>query len=86
MTIHSRPLEGSSRVAVKVRDSTGTDIDSIASELLIEKYGKTLLDRPEYSIKSLSSPSVYSWAYAIQNKKTDSPMTAELDFDGSSNL
>lgn len=52
----------------------------------MEKYGKTLLDREEYSIKSLSSPSVYSWTYAIENKKTDSPMTAELDFNGSSNL
>jgi len=71
MTIHSRPLEGSSKIEVKVRDSTGTDIDATASELLVEKYGKTLLDRPNYSIKSLSSPGIFSWTYAICNKEQE---------------
>jgi hypothetical protein len=42
ITFHSKPLEGTEKVEVKIRDAVGTDIDNTTNRLILESYGKDL--------------------------------------------
>ena len=42
ITVHSKPLEGSEQVEVKIRDAIGTDVDNTTNRLILEQYGKDI--------------------------------------------
>lgn len=42
ITFHSKPIEGTEPIEVKIRDAIGTDIDNISNRLVLEQYGKDI--------------------------------------------
>ena len=56
LSVHSKPLEGSTRVKVLVRESDLTNIDQTASQLIIDAYGEPILSKSSYSILTHHSP------------------------------
>ena len=85
--MHSKPLEGSTRVKVLVRESDETNIDATATQLVLQKYGEPILQKNSYSILSYHSPLNHSWTYGMQNNlKTGESIDGKLSFNGSKNL
>ena len=56
LSVHSKPLEGSARVKVLVRESDRTNIDQTASQLILETFGEAILKKSSYSILVHYSP------------------------------
>ena len=88
LSVHSKPLEGSSRVKVLVRESDLTNIDTTATQLILEKYGEPILRSESYSILAHHSPLNQSWSYAMGNHlvQTGESIEGKLVFEGSRNL
>lgn len=85
--MHSKPLEGSTRVKVLVRESDMTNIDTTATQLILQKYGEPILRKSSYSIIVQNSPLNQSWTYGIINHlATGELIEGKLSFDGSKNL
>lgn len=42
ITFHSKTISGSGQMEVKIRDAIGTDIDNVATKLILQNYGKDI--------------------------------------------
>jgi hypothetical protein len=56
ITFHSKSLDGAEPVEVKIRDAIGTDIDNIASQMILKEFGKDVKRCDGYRIVEYFSP------------------------------
>lgn len=56
ISFHSKSLEGTAQVEVKIRNAVGTDIDNIASQLILKTLGKDVERGDGYRIVEYFSP------------------------------
>lgn len=56
VTFHSKTIQGDGQMEVKIRDAIGTDIDNIASKLILTEHGRDVERGEGYRIVQFESP------------------------------
>lgn len=85
ITIHSKPLEGTDKVEVKIRDAIGTDVDNTTNRLILEQYGKDIERGDGFRIIEKENDQAYSWSLGVSNE-SDHPIVIKLDMRESENM
>jgi len=70
---------------VKIRDAIGTDIDNVATRLILQNYGKDIERGEGFRIIQFESPAIFSWTLGVSNE-SETPLAMTMDLSRSDNL